>query len=135
MKFSIGMGSTLSIKDVAPHAQAAEAAGFSHLTLVDTPTMSRDVHVMMMLAAQATERIQIGQGVVDPRSIHPSIIANLSASINEMAPGRVFVGLGTRRPVMKESHTILDGPASACPYTSPPTVPAVSNWPERSPTE
>ena len=101
MKFSIGMGSTLTTAEVAAHAAAAEEAGFSHLTLVDTPSMSRDVHVMMMLAVQATKHIRIGQGVVDPRSIHPSVIANLSASINELSGGRVFVGLGTGNPVAK----------------------------------
>ena len=101
MKFSIGMGSTLTTAEVSAHAVAAEEAGFSHLTLVDTPTMSRDVHVMMMLAVQATKRIRIGQRVVDPRSIHPSVIANLSASLNELSGGRVFVGLGTGNPVAK----------------------------------
>ena len=101
MKFSIGMGSTLTTAEVAAHAEAAENAGFSHLTLVDTPTMARDVHVMMMLAVQATSRIQIGQGVVDPHSIHPSVIANLSASINELSGGRVFVGIGTGNPIAK----------------------------------
>ena len=101
MNFSIGMGSTLAAGEVGVRARAAEDAGFTHLTLVDTPTMSRDVHVMMTLAAQATERIRIGQGVVDPRSIHPTVIANLSASINEIAAGRVFVGLGTGNPVAK----------------------------------
>ena len=101
MNFSIGMGSNLAAGEVGVRARAAEDAGFTHLTLVDTPTMSRDVHVMMTLAAQATERIRIGQGVVDPRSIHPTVIANLSASINEIAAGRVFVGLGTGNPVAK----------------------------------
>ena len=101
MKFSIGMGSTLTTAEIPAHAKAAEDAGFSHLTLVDTPTMSRDVHVMMMLAAQATSRILIGQGVVDPHSIHPSVIANLSASINELSGGRVFVGIGSGNPVAK----------------------------------
>ena len=101
MNFSIGMGSSLAAGEVGVRARAAEDAGFTHLTLVDTPTMSRDVHVMMTLAAQATERIRIGQGVVDPRSIHPTVIANLSASINELAAGRVFVGLGTGNPVAK----------------------------------
>ena len=101
MNFSIGMGSTLAIGKVGVHARAAEDAGFTHLTLVDTPTMARDVHVMMMAAAEATDRIRIGQGVVDPLSIHPTVIANLSASINEIAPGRIFVGLGTGNVVAK----------------------------------
>ena len=101
MNFSIGMGSTLAIGEVGGHARAAEDAGFTHLTLVDTPTMARDVHVMMMAAAEATDHIRIGQGVVDPISIHPTVIANLSASINEIAPGRIFVGLGTGNAVAK----------------------------------
>ena len=41
MNFSIGMGSTLAIGEVGDHARAAEDAGFTHLTLVDTADHGR----------------------------------------------------------------------------------------------
>ena len=101
MKFSVGMGGELRTDQVADHARVVEDSGFDYLTLVDSPASSRDVHVMTTLAAMATNRIRIGQGVVDPMTIHPSVIANISASIDELSGGRAFIGLGTGNPISK----------------------------------
>ena len=66
MDFSVGMGGVLTTGQVGEMARVVEDSGFTYLTLVDSPYRSRDVHVMMTLAALATKRIRIGQGVVDP---------------------------------------------------------------------
>ena len=118
MKFSVGMGSPMTTHEVAVEARAVEESGFDCLTLVDTPATARDVHVMMTVAAMATERIHIGQGVVDPLNIHPGVIANAAASIDELSGGRAFIGLGPgnklykfRRPAslreMREAITFM----------------------------
>lgn len=56
MRFGVGMGGTLTAKNVGEHAKVVEDSGFSYLTLVDSPQRSRDVHIMMALAAMATDR-------------------------------------------------------------------------------
>ena len=94
MKFSVGMGSPMTIHEVADEARAVEESGFDYLTLVDTPATARDVHVMMTVAAMATRRIGIGHGVVDPLSIHPAVTANAAATIDELSGGRAFIGIG-----------------------------------------
>ena len=106
MHFGVGMGGTLTTKNVGEHAKVVEDSGFTYLTLVDSPIRSRDVHIMMTLAAQATNRIKIGHGVVDPVTIHPSVIANMTATINELSDGRAFIGLGTGNPIVKNRKKV-----------------------------
>ncbi|MFQ5875893.1 MAG: LLM class flavin-dependent oxidoreductase, partial [Dehalococcoidia bacterium] len=94
MQFTVGMGRNLRIDEVAEHARVAEECGFSHLTLVDQPNLSRDMYVSLTIAALNTHRIRIGQGVTDPLTYHPSVIANATATLNELSGGRAFLGLG-----------------------------------------
>jgi len=49
---------------------------------------------MCVLACQATTRIRIGTGVVNPYTRHPGILAAQAATLQEMSNGRSFLGLG-----------------------------------------
>ena len=102
MDFTVGMGRDESALDIAELSRAAEEAGFTYLTFVDQPNMSRDVFVCMTQAALNTSRIRIGQGVTDPYTYHPSVIANATATVGELSGGRAFVGLGAGGPWGKE---------------------------------
>ena len=62
MKFAVGMGRNEKITEIAELAQLADEKGFSHMTLVDEPGLSRDVHVMATIAAMSSRRIGIGHG-------------------------------------------------------------------------
>ena len=92
--FSVGMGRNLAIAEVASHSKLAEDCGFSHLTMIDSQNLSRDVYSMMTIAALNTHRIKIGHGVTNPFTRHPSVTATASATINEVSGGRAFVGIG-----------------------------------------
>ena len=50
----------------------------------------------MTVIAQATSSIQIGHGVTQVGTWHPVVIANSTATINELSNGRAFIGLGSR---------------------------------------
>jgi hypothetical protein len=45
MNFSVGMGRKLNAAEAASHAGVAEECGFSHLTWVDQPNLSRDLYL------------------------------------------------------------------------------------------
>mgnify|MGYP000848379931 CR=1 FL=1 len=94
IKFAVGIGRNEKITEISELAQLADEKGFSHMTLVDAPGLSRDVHVMATIAAMSTRRIGIGHGVVDPYTHHPLVIANAAASLHELTGGRAFLGLG-----------------------------------------
>jgi 5,10-methylenetetrahydromethanopterin reductase len=64
--------------------------------------MSRDVYVCLAIAAISTRRIQLAHGVTDPVTYRPWVIANATATIDELSGGRAFVGLGAGGPYGKE---------------------------------
>jgi 5,10-methylenetetrahydromethanopterin reductase len=98
MKFAIGMGRNETIFEIAEYSRLVERHGFSFVTFVDMPYLCRDVETMMTIAALNTERIRIGQSVVDPVTRHPLITANSTATIDELSGGRAFVGIGAGGP-------------------------------------
>jgi 5,10-methylenetetrahydromethanopterin reductase len=94
LEFSVGFGRDESLDQIAEEARLAEELGFDQMTLVDQQNLCRDVYVMMTIAAQNTSRIQIGHGVTVPETRHPSVTANATATVAEIAPGRIFLGIG-----------------------------------------
>ena len=101
MEFGIGTGRNERVHEIADLARIAEESGFEHITLVDQPFMSRDVHVGATAAALNTRYIRIGHGVADPVTFHPLTLANATATLEELARGRVFLGVGAGGPFGK----------------------------------
>ncbi len=94
MDFSVGIGRHLRMDQVAEHTRVAEESGFKQITFIDSQNLSRDVYAQMTIAALNTSHIQIGQGVTNPFTRHPSVTANATATIDELSGGRVFLGIG-----------------------------------------
>src|SRR5687768_4139786 len=94
IEFSIGTGRNETVAEIQEMAHLAEEVGFAKLTVVDQPQICRDVHVLMTAAALATERIRIGHGVTQTATMHPLVIANGTATIDELSGGRAFIGIG-----------------------------------------
>jgi 5,10-methylenetetrahydromethanopterin reductase len=79
---------------VGPVACAAEAAGFSHLWIYDSPLVFGDVYVACAEALRATDRIAVGPGVTYPHARPAHGTAQALATLSRIAPGRVVCGLG-----------------------------------------
>ena len=94
MNFAVGMNAHERMDEIGDHARIAEESGFSFITYVDQPYMSRDVFASTTIAALNTHQIKIGPGVVDLTTHHPLAIAGAAASIDELSGGRVIVGIG-----------------------------------------
>jgi len=77
------------------HVAVAEELGFERAWLYDTPQQSPDVWMMLALAAERTERIGVGPGVLVPSLRHPMANAAATAALAALAPGRVAVAFGT----------------------------------------
>jgi 5,10-methylenetetrahydromethanopterin reductase len=73
----------------------AERLGYHRAWLYDTPQQSPDVWMTLALAAQRTERIGLGPGVLVPSLRHPMVNAAATATLCALAPGRVAVAFGT----------------------------------------
>ena len=79
----------------------AEALGYDRAWVPDSQMLWSDCYATLALAAEHTSRIQIGTGVSIPRTRIAPVTAHSIASINRLAPGRVFLGLGTGHTAMR----------------------------------
>jgi 5,10-methylenetetrahydromethanopterin reductase len=73
----------------------AERLGYHRAWVYDTPQQSPDVWMTLALAAQRTEHIGLGPGVLIPSLRHPMVNAAATATLAALAPGRVAVAFGT----------------------------------------
>ncbi|MGB6535273.1 MAG: LLM class flavin-dependent oxidoreductase [Xanthobacteraceae bacterium] len=75
-------------------AKAAEAAGFASLWFAENP-FARGILPVATACAIATERLQIGSGVFNPFSRHPTLMAMEIGAIDELSRGRAALGVGS----------------------------------------
>ena len=80
--------------DTPEHIRVAEALGYRRAWCYDSPGLYPDVWVTLARAAERTERIQLGPGVLVPSLRHPMVNAAAIATLEALAPGRVAVAVG-----------------------------------------
>jgi 5,10-methylenetetrahydromethanopterin reductase len=80
---------------VVPHIRRAEDLGYARAWLYDSPALYGDVWVVLALAATQTDRIGLGPAVLVPNLRHPLVQASAIATLEQLAPGRVAVAIGT----------------------------------------
>ena len=79
----------------------AEEAGFDVAWLPDSQFLWRDVWGALTLAAAQTRAISLGTCVTNLETRHPSVTAAAAASVEELAPGRVILGIGSGDSAVK----------------------------------
>ncbi|MBI3054953.1 MAG: LLM class flavin-dependent oxidoreductase, partial [Betaproteobacteria bacterium] len=82
------------LQAVGPIAKLGEAHGYDLIGIGDSPSLCHDPFVALAIATQQTSRVRLGTGVTNPQTRHPLILANLAATLAQLAPGRTFLGLG-----------------------------------------
>ena len=92
MKFSIRLNNDLEVDEYVAMARLAEASGFDQFW-VSHDLFWRSSAVILTAVALATERIEIGTCILNPYTQHPSEIAMLAASLDEVSGGRFNLGI------------------------------------------
>lgn len=82
-------------REVADFVARAEDGGFDIAWLPDSQFLWRDVWATLALAARETSTIKLGTCVTNVETRHPSVTASAAATLDELAPGRVILGVGT----------------------------------------
>ena len=90
-----GVGFQTHIENSPKHTVLAEQMGFDNAWFIDSQLIASDVYACMALAAEHTQRITLGTGVTICDTRIPPVIAHSVATINQLAPGRVILGLGS----------------------------------------
>ncbi len=96
----IGLCWASKIDDI-DYVVEAERLGFSHLWAADSQMIWSDCYAALALVAQATTTMQIGTGVAVAGTRPAAVNAAAHATINQLAPGRVFCGIGTGNTAMR----------------------------------
>ena len=84
-----------SVTTAVADARLAEDVGFSMVGVADSQSVFREMYATMALCAHATRRVRIGPSVTNPITRHPAVAASGIATIDELAPGRAFFGIGS----------------------------------------
>ena len=80
---------------VADDAAYAEEHGFHTAGFVDSPLLYGDPFVSMALTAERTSTLRIGAMLAIPSNRNAASLVTAIATINRLAPGRTFLGIGT----------------------------------------
>ena len=125
MRCSLRLNNDLRPADYVALAHAAERHGFDQLW-ISNDLFLRSAPVLLTAVVQATERIEVGTGILNPHTIHPAELAMLAATLDELSGGRFNLGLGAgaadflgwvgiddARPVATMREAIVDDPRLA----------------------
>jgi 5,10-methylenetetrahydromethanopterin reductase len=77
------------------HARLAEELGYERVWFYDSPALYGDVWVALARAADATRKIGLGTAVLVPNLRHVVTTAAAIGTVEELAPGRLVVAIGT----------------------------------------
>src|SRR5258705_938137 len=95
MKFDVGILADEPVPSIVRQVQLAESLGFDTAWIADTHLVCRELWATIAACALGTSRIKIGPGVTVPHTRHISVTASAAATVSEIAPDRVVVGIGT----------------------------------------
>ena len=79
----------------------AEQLGYDSVWVADSQMLFSDCYAVLALAAQRTSRIRLGPGTAICGTRIPPVHAAAMATLNRLAPGRVFMGIGTGNTAMR----------------------------------
>ncbi len=94
-KFGLNRFDNRSVAAFAADVKRAEALGWDIAFQNDSALGWRDPYVMLAAAAANTERIELAPLIVNPVTSHPAVLASSIATVDELAPGRTLLGLGS----------------------------------------
>src|ERR1700722_17233748 len=78
-----------------------EALGYDSVWVADSQMLFADCYTVLALAARETKRLRIGPGTAICGTRIPPVQVAAMATLNRMAPGRVFLGIGTGNTAMR----------------------------------
>ena len=98
MDFCVG---TCAKIDQVGLIKQAEDLGVTHFGVGEGPLLFSDPYQQMALASQQTSTIKMGTYVTNPLTRIAPVTANSVATLNALAPGRTFVGIGTANNALR----------------------------------
>ena len=107
-------GERTGVAELQERARWVEAHGFTSAWVPHIP-WSLDGLTALVLAAQVTDRIELGTAVMPTYPRHPLAMAQQALSVQAACGGRLALGIGPSHPVVIEH---MHGLSYAKPYTN-----------------
>jgi 5,10-methylenetetrahydromethanopterin reductase len=82
-----------SLSELAEFIRGCETAGFHGVGIHDHHHTGRDAYIAMALAAERTSSLELYPATSNPLTRHPLVLAALTQSLTEIAPGRIMLTL------------------------------------------
>jgi 5,10-methylenetetrahydromethanopterin reductase len=89
--FSVTPGEPLAL---GQELARAERLGYDRVGIWDSPALFREPWTTLASVARDTERIRLGTWVTNALTRHPAVTAAAAATLDDLAPGRVYIGIG-----------------------------------------
>ena len=93
MKYGVGIVSNQPLPRVVEQVKLAEDLGYESVWMIDSQLNCRELYVTLTACALATSRIKLAAGVTAPRTRHASVTAGAFATLHDIAPGRLILGM------------------------------------------
>jgi 1,4-dihydroxy-2-naphthoate octaprenyltransferase len=93
-----GLASRGSVSEVVAWSERARREGLDSVWVHDS-YFERDAVTYASAIAFGVGGIRVGMGALNPLTRHPVLVAMTVSAIDEMAPGRVLLGMGTGLPL------------------------------------
>src|SRR6059036_224512 len=97
-RVGLGLAARGDVKDTVAWAERARAAGLESVWFHDS-YFERDAVTYATAVAAQVEDIKIGLGALNPFTRHPVLIAMTISALDEIAPERILLGLGSALPL------------------------------------
>jgi 1,4-dihydroxy-2-naphthoate octaprenyltransferase len=97
-RVGIGLAARGEVSDVVRYADDARRRGLDSVWVHDSYFERDAVTYASAIAAQVPD-IKVALGALNPFTRHPVLVAMTVSAIDEMAPGRVILGMGTGLPL------------------------------------
>jgi 1,4-dihydroxy-2-naphthoate octaprenyltransferase len=97
-RIGLGLASRGDVRDQAAYAVDAERRGFESVWVHDS-YFERDPITYLATIADATSSVRVGAGALNPNTRHPVVLAMTIASLDDLAPGRMALALGSGLPL------------------------------------
>ena len=98
MKFGICVAAKISNIELI---EVADERGYDSAWVADSQMIWSDCYATLAVAAERTKRIQLGTGVAIAGTRIAPVTAAAIATVNQLAPGRTFLGIGTGHTAMR----------------------------------
>ena len=89
----LGMGFSPNIGEIASEAKSQEDRGYDGIWTAET---SHDPFLPLAIAAEHTEKLEIGTAIAVAFARNPMVLANIGWDLQALSQGRFNLGLGSQ---------------------------------------